>query len=54
MLIWSNISFDSLEFTECSFLDVDTVDGHFRYFVWSESRENREEIDVGIAQHAHS
>ena len=53
MLIWSNVSFDSLEFIECSFLDVDTVDGHSRYFFWSESREHRE-VDVGIGQHARS
>ena len=42
------MSFDYLEFIECSFLDVDTVDGHSRYFFWSESHEHREEVDVGI------
>ena len=54
MLIWSNVSFNSLEFIEWSFLDVDTVDGHSRYFFWSESREHREEVDVDIGQHARS
>ena len=51
MLICSNVGFDSLEFIECSFLVVNTVDGHSQYFFWF---EHRQAVDVGIDHHARS
>ena len=48
----SNIRFDSLEFMERRFLDIDTVRCNPEGLVLCEPRKHHDEIDMDVTEHA--